>query len=516
MSDGASRLRPRLAFYPVVLAAALVVELLNVSGSSPFAAVRSLLVVSAGALLLSWLGRLILRDPDRGGVLAALWVLVLLAGDDLRIAAVIGGASVLLIAERYVLPETRRTIRWARIGRVAGRLTIILCLAIAIQAVQLGAVSATFRAFTHETALRPTAPDPVDPSDPDIYVVLVDGHARPDVVSEIFGRDQTAFVGALRGSGFTLAPRSRANYTQTAEVLSSMFNQAHLADIDRMDRLLAGTESRPYGAVARNAINDNVTFSYLRSRGYEIHAVSSGYEQMAIREADFFHDGGEINEFEVSVLYRSALSHVLEWLAPDFVSSQQRHRIQGAFDAFAASPSWPGDRPRFVFAHVPSPHAPWVFNADGSPRTVADIQTFYAETPASLGLPNEVLAEAYGGQVVDSDRRLLDSLGQLDDAIAQRGRPAVVVVFSDHGSWVYADGGDIRLRFKNLLAVKATDRTLELEPNMTLVNLLPSLFEQLFGVEWVRRPDSLYTYRFGQREPFDAVEVDDPDASPSP
>jgi hypothetical protein len=511
-----ARFRPRIALYPVLLAIALVVELLNGSGSSLFAAVRSLAIVAVVAIALSWLGRLILRDADRGGILAALWVLALLAGEDLRVAAVIAVASGLLIGERYLLPARYETIRWGRIGRVFGRLAIILALAIAIQAVQLGALSAALRSLTHETALRPATPDPVDPSDPDIYMVLVDGHARPDVVSDVFGRDQTEFVGALRDSGFVVAPRSRANYSQTAEVLSSMFNQAHLADIDRLDRLLAGTESRPYGAMARHVINDNVTFTYLRSRGYEIHAVSSGYEQMAIREADYFHDGGEINEFEVSVLYRSALSHVLERLAPDFVSSQQRHRIQGAFDAFAESPSWPGERPRFVFAHVPSPHAPWVFNADGSPRTVGDIQTFYAETPASLGRPNEELAEAYGAQVVDSDRRLLESLGRLDEAIAQRGRPAVVVVFSDHGSWVYADGGDIRLRFKNLLAIRATDRTLELEPNMTLVNFLPSLFEQLYGTDWVRRPDSLYTYRFGQRDPFEPVPVDDPDATISP
>jgi hypothetical protein len=289
-----------------------------------------------------------------------------------------------------------------------------------------------------------------------------------------------------------------------------LFNQAQLADIDRMQRLLAGTESRPAGAIVRDVINDNSTFSFLRSRGYEIDAISAGFEQVAVREADRFVDTGQINDFEVGLLSRSVVSDLLEWLTPDFVSSQQRSRIHGVLDELAAAPSWPGDRPRFVFAHVPSPHAPLVFHADGSPRTVVDIQSFIAEKPAYVGLSPDALAVAYDDQVAYTDHLLLDALGRLDDAIAARARPAVVVIFSDHGSWIYADGGDVRLRFKNLIAVRATDRKLILEPNITLVNLLPSLFQQLYGVDWVRRADT--EYALGPRDLFDLVEVADPDA----
>jgi hypothetical protein len=390
----------------------------------------------------------------------------------------------------------------------------ILALAVGIQAVQLGTATDAIRSLTRETALRPGLPDPIDPGDPDIYMVLVDGHARSDVVEDAYGGDQEAFLGALADDEFVVAPKSRSNYTQTLETLSSFLNQAQLADIDRMDGLLAGTEGRPAGAIARNVINDNVTFAFLRDRGYEIGAISSGFEQAAMREADWFIDTGQITEFEVGLLRRSVLNHVLTLVAPDLVSAQQRTRIQATFDQLSAAPARPGDRPRFVFAHVPSPHVPWVFRADGSPRTVSDLEQFYAETPASTGLTLEELATGYREQVVDTDRRLLASLDLLDGAIEARGRPAIVVVFSDHGSWVYADGGDIRLRFKTLLAVRATDVALQLQPNLTLVNLLPSLFEQLYGVEWVRRPDT--QYRFGPRDSFQLIEVDDPDATATP
>ena len=163
--------------------------------------------------------------------------------------------------------------------------------------------------------------------------------------------------------------------------------------------------------------------------------------------------------------------------------------------------------------HVPTPHPPWVFNADGSPRTVP-LGEWLAETPASTGTTVPELKLGYAAQVADADRRLLAALPRLDAAIAARGRPAVVILFSDHGSWIGADGGDIRLRFKNLLAIRSTDGTVRLEPNLTLVNLLPSLFQQLFGTDWVRREDT--EYRFGATSAFELIAVDDPDSTDDP
>ena len=237
-------------------------------------------------------------------------------------------------------------------------------------------------------------------------MLLVDGHARADVLEQVFGTDGSAFTEPSTANGFTVAPKSRSNYTQTGETLTSMFNQAHLADLPAMADLLAVREDQPPGGIVRDAINDNPTWSFLRERGYETNAISSGFEQVAIREADRFVDTGQLNEFEIAVLKRSLVGHALDLLAPDAVSAQQRDRIQDTFDEFATAPSWIGDGPQFVFGHVPSPHPPWVFNADGSPRTVGFREEWLAETPASTGLTIEELEAGYTAQVTDVDRRL--------------------------------------------------------------------------------------------------------------
>jgi hypothetical protein len=275
--------------------------------------------------------------------------------------------------------------------------------------------------------------------------------------------------------------------------------------------LIDGTDATVAGIAIRDVINDNAVFDILRARGYFIESISSGYEEVSMREADRFVDTGELNEVEVGMLRRTTIGDLLEVVARDAVSAQYRARIQGAFDALLDDAGRPSDRPVFVFDHVPSPHPPWVFNADGSPRTAAKLEALYADTPGSTGMTLPELRSAYAAQVVDIDRRLLETLDQLDAQVAARGRPAVVVAFSDHGTWIDADGGDIRLRFKNLLAMKATDRTLAVDDDMTTVNLFGSLFSQVFGMAWERQPDT--TYRFGARDVFELVAVDDPDAA---
>ena len=95
-----------------------------------------------------------------------------------------------------------------------------------------------------------------------------------------------------------------------------------------------------------------------------------------------------------------------------------------------------------------------------------------------------------------------------DKAIAARGRPAVTVVFSDHGSWIGTRERGSHVRLRNLLAVRGTGVPVSVESEMTLVNLMPSLFEQIFDEPWQRQPDTGYIP--GPRDIFDLYPIEDP------
>jgi hypothetical protein len=479
------------------------------SGVSPLAVLRSLVVAVILGALLSGAGRLLLADRDRGGIFATLAILMFIVGADWRIALLIGVAIVLLFAERFLL-TTARQIRWAFIARFARLLTTILVLAIAIQAVQAGTPGVVARAVTVEAPFHASPDAPPSPDAyPDIYVLLVDGHARPDVLEQDLGHDERPFVGGLEARGFSVARHSRTNYALTVQVLASMFNMRPLDQIESVRPLLAGTATRPPGAIIREAINDGPVLSVLDDHGYETIALASSYEEPAVRSVDRLVDTGQLNEFEVFLCRRTILRPLLATVAPDLVSSSYRARIDAEFEALASIAAEPRTAPRFVFGHIPSPHAPWVRRADGSPRSVPDVDQTFGETPASTGLDEAALTEAYIGQVAWVDERLIRAIDEIDTASAT---PPVIVVFGDHGTWIGADGGDIRLRFLQLFAARVPGRSSPFTDDIALVDTFPLLFNDLLGTSYPTHPEApSFMFRGGNE--YDHIAVPDPDAA---
>lgn len=500
----------RIALYPIVLAVALVVELIVVSGVSPFAAGRSLIAAAVIGALLSIGGRLLLGDAHRGGVFAVLGILLVVGGTDGRIAVLVLMAMALLFVERYAFPADRRRLRWPLVGRLMTGLATILVVAVGIQGLQNGAPELMIRTLTAEGPLRPASVVAAGRADhPDIYVLFLDGYARADALDKVFGYDDSAFLAELESRGFDVSRQSRANYPLTSLTLASMFDMRLLADSPAVVPLLDHNASLPSGAVIRGAINDNRLFHRLHELGYEIDALSSGFEEVSLREADRFHDTGDINEFEISMLRKTIFGRLLEIVAPDAVSAGFRARLQGELATVKALAEADSPRPRFVFAHLPSPHPPWVYHADGSPRTVPTVEETYADVPPTATLPMDDLRAGYVGTIEYLHGPVLATI---DAILAASDEPPVILVMSDHGSWIGADNADLRLRFLSLFAayVPGSDR---LYPDdMAIVNIFPTLLAELFGdnVPLVD-PAPSYMYRLG--DPYDHIEVDDPNAA---
>ncbi len=497
-----------LARYPIAFAAVLVVQLVIHAGVGPYVAGRTLIIAIAVALLLSVAGRLIFRDPHLGGIFAVLAILLIVGGTDPRIAALLGIGMVLLFAQRFVLRPERRMVRWSAIGRAANAVTAVFVLAIGIQALQVGALGAWAQSLAAETRLPgPATALAVQSDAPDIYVILLDGYARSDALASVFDHDDTPFTAALADRGFDVAAASRANYPLTAQTLASMFHMALLNDIEAVGPLLDDSTARPPGAVIRETINRNPTFDFLRARGYSIMSISSGFEEVALREADVFIDTGELNEFEIGMLRRTVAGDLLPLVAPDFVSSQYRTRLTRSFGELALI-AGESARPRFVLAHIASPHPPWVHHADGSPRTVADIDATYADTPASTGLTIPQLKAGYVGAV---EYLHAPVIAAVDEIVRRSARPPVIVLFGDHGSWIGADGGDIRLRFLTLFAARMPDGSRPFPDDIQLVNVFPILLNRVFGQDIPLVAESpSYRYRFRE---YDLVAVPDPNGA---
>ena len=322
---------------------------------------------------------------------------------------------------------------------------------------------------------------------PDIYVVLLDAHPRADELRDRYGLDEPGLAAALEERGFDVSDGSQANYMFTQQFLASLFQMRHIVDMPEVMRPTEGTANQ----ALRMAVLDNPVFDALRDHGYEIATVAPGYDSVLLSSADRVVDTGQVSAFEQHLIRRTVLIDALAAFWPDWLPGQLRDRARGVFDETAALAVEPHERPRFTWVHVPSPHAPLLFRADGSPQDVPDLRTFQADSPQGVGLSrDEYLAEAL--EQLEYLEQL--TLGLVDDITSATDGEAVIVVMSDHGFRIDVTNGqpsdpDLDERFGTLLAAYTPGRPDLFGETPTNINLMPILLNAYAGTDLACQPD---------------------------
>jgi len=499
-----------VALYPIVVGLALLLQLMAINGVGFWVSFRAIVVVAVLGIVVSVALRLVIGERDRAGFASFIAMVALIGGDPRLFLVALLLVAILVVEARGLRGRLR--VPWPLIGRASRVFALLLCLAIVVQAVQLGAINVIGRSLTNEPPFRPA---PVfagtdSPTTPDIYVILLDGYARGDALKQVFGVDESGFLGQLQQRGFGVSSRALTNYPNTVQVLMAMFNMRLLPDIPALQPVLAGTNTEAQSAITHDVVMDNPLFDTLHQRGYEIVGISSGFAEVSLREADrYITTGAALNEVEIGLLRRTIFGDVLNTVAPDFASQQARNRITTNFGVLGSLAAERPGHPRFIFDHIPSPHPPWVFNADGSPRTVPDIRQLYADDPAQTGLSEDELKAGYAGAVRDLQTPLLDAIDAIDRSAAV---PPVILVFGDHGSWVGALPGDVRLRFLPLLAARVPGKADPLPKDETLVNVFPDLLNPVLGTSFPR-VDSAPSSMFKGDNEYDLHQLDDPNGA---
>ncbi len=105
---------------------------------------------------------------------------------------------------------------------------------------------------------------------PDIYYIILDGYARSDVMSELFGFDNRPFLERLERRGFYIAKRSTANYCQTPLSLSSSLNAVYLNG-------LIPSSSHDKSQLAE-WIGNGAVVRTLRGQGYRFVTFATGFD----------------------------------------------------------------------------------------------------------------------------------------------------------------------------------------------------------------------------------------------
>jgi hypothetical protein len=476
-SDAGRRRRPLL--YPVGLAIAFVLLMLDATGISAFAALRALLVVGLVTLALSTAMTWLLGDRHPAAVVTLLVLLAVLVLQNSLLVVMVVATAILLVLATVLARSRPLQIPWNVVSRGFTALCVVVLLAIGIRSVQDGRLVGVVDDLFLEGPIRPHAVRTASPdaAHPDVYMLMLDGYPRSDKLRAEFAIDNEPFLGALERDDFVVSTHSRSNYVQTRQTLISLFNGAHVD---------TAVPPNPTKADIRTAINAGRALEPFTNAGYETVAISSGFEEIAPRRFDRFIDTGQLNEFE-RVLVQSTVQPALNTLWPTFLADDHAARVRASLTRALALTTESGP-PRLAFIHIASPHAPVVLAPDGTTLPNVNDFDFLDDRDQYAGLGREEYSRRLEGQIDYLNDQVLRAL----DGIDRSGRPAIVVVFSDHGSGIrFAEddpASDYDLRTANLLAVRGfgppDDRT-------TLVNLLPTIAGELFGTPYTPQPDDI-------------------------
>jgi hypothetical protein len=339
---------------------------------------------------------------------------------------------------------------------------------------------------------------------PDIYYIVLDAYGRVDQLQDYYHIDNREFLRDLEELGFYIAECSQANYVQTELSLSSALNMDYLEKLD--SRLVEGSTDRlPMAGLIRQSR----VRTLLENVGYRSVAFETGFYWSQVNDADIYLRPGLSNQatlsllggfsqFEALLMKTTALSIVLD--GADVISErlqkeldypyvEQRDRTIFAFDQLEKLP--PLDGPLFVFAHIISPHQPFVFGPQG--------EQVYNPPPETMGEEWRAWSEPlFRDQITYLNTRILTLV---EEMISISEVPPVIIIQGDHGPEL--TGGIVRAAILNAYYLPGTGY--KLYPQISPVNSFRLVFDTIFGTDFGLTEDLTFSSSYDQ--PYDYVPV---------
>lgn len=441
-----------------------------------------LIIVGGFCLLLLLLLRVIMRSWEKASLAASLTVVMFFTYDHLSNTAaandwtIPAGWFALLILGLIFLAKTRT--RALLVFSTIAATTLALTPVVTI-------VNHNLEQHGFEQHFEFAAPSG-EHNTPDIYYIIVDKYAGLRTLSGHYAFENSELVNFLDDRGFYIAHESYANYSTTGHSLASSLNLNYIYPSDRSQ--------------LPSLLQDHMVWQYLESLGYEYVQVGCRNfwtENNEYADVNYLRSSENMATEFLDALYKTTPVYALtKWRlrALDYRVVHWRD-VQYQFDVISHVPSILGAT--FTFAHILSPHHPFVFGQDGS---FQDKET----------LPEDRnWDERYLDQLIYINKRLMQLV---DEIIENSDGSPIIIIQSDEGtrtehyldiaeSGKYTDWFDnptadvlavARSRFDILNAYYLPNSSNMLYPTITPVNSFRVIFNEYFDGNFALLPDECY------------------------
>lgn len=417
------------------------------------------------------------KDQRKSGILAGILIFIFLSYGNIYLSienwlgkppdhrVLLGIISVLYLSVgAYVIFKVRDA-KNLNLAMITGIFVMILYLGISIGIYQYQVFTSEARSVSSSEPLSSNMTEEELASLPDIYLILLDGHTRSDVLRDNYEFDNSEFTNQLEAMGFWVAKCSHSNYPSTRLSLSTLFEMDYLHHIyDDYDDLVLP----PLNNTAVFQTLENHHYSIVTFHNYVFEHFNIQDDYRFTKEDNLF---GSISEFEKQIVDTSILRILIDmedvfpesWIRP-FEDSFFLTHYRDTLYTLDTLPKLP-ERPErlFVFAHLLVTHDPFVFTADGS---------FKASKLFT--------AEDYINSVTFID----SALPEIADKIIQNSEtPPVIIIMGDHGPTV--KGTSIEDRMKTLFAVYLQGENPEaFYDDISPVNVFRLIFNSMFDADF--------------------------------
>jgi len=276
----------------------------------------------------------------------------------------------------------------------------------------------------HATESRYKFTPPEGRTLPDVYYIILDAYGRSDILLKDVAYDNSSFLNGLRELGFYVADCSMSNYSKTDLSLSSTLNMNYLSALGKSFTPESKDRLPLWQLVKSNQVK--ATFKDL---GYTTIAFDTGFDFTQLTDSDIYYsvDYSGFNNFENLYLRTTFFSLLDDFglfrkyhLTPE---DRKRELILAQLDQLGKIPQIPG--PKFVFAHIVSPHQPFVFGPNGEsliiPEKINKGQTYYTV---------EDYARGYHNQAIFISNQILEIVTKI---LRESPQPPVIIIQGDHG-----------------------------------------------------------------------------------
>ncbi|HEV8572831.1 MAG TPA: hypothetical protein VGR49_07265 [Actinomycetota bacterium] len=501
MADRPRILHPFLvAAFPVLsLYAANVQEGVTLRHVIPVLVV--VLAVTAAALIAA---RWAFRDPATAGLAVSGLVLLFfsyghvrnillkweLAGEALsRHRYLLAAWALLSVAVVVVAPRVR-----AHLPRITSALNLVSAALVLMNVASVAVYEGRRSLAGREAPLTETLVLHPPPSGalPDIYYVVLDRYGGQEALREVFGFDNRDFLGFLDERGFVVASESRANYPRTNFSLASSLNLEHLGFLTSSVGP-ASDDTRPLISL----IGDHRVGRSLKAIGYRYVHIGSWWAPTASSPlADVTVPYGGLSEFPSVLLQTTPVWPVANFVVGGLGRRRDWAGVKQQFEALIQSRDLPG--PKLVFAHILSPHEPFVFDRNGD----------FVSEEEEARRPRD---QNYIDQLLFVNRKVQEVVEAL---LAGPDDPVIVIQadegpYEGPGSWRRASDRLLRRKFSILNAYYLPgEGGPDPHPSITPVNTFRLVFDRYFGSDLPLLPDRSYVYT-DLRHLYEFVDVTD-------